>query len=179
MREQKKQEDEEAKEEGGSADDEVREPGGERTGWKRARRGQQGVLGVSVGGPGDAADEAVDQEHPAEGVPRAPCSEERADGREEEVHDRERDTYEEGVLRGPLDVAVGDTQGHCRRNEDDCHTPERGDRSRHSETPLTQSDTWAGCIVSRTTPRSTTESVSRSSSSRRRAPNASSVRAAS
>ena len=108
------------------------------------------------------------EEEPADRVLGTLERQQRADGEE-----RHRDREQIGRVERPR---AQQPAAHQRR-----HGQRHGDP--HQPAPhrslLSQTETWAGWTVSRTTPRRSADSVSRSSSSRSRAPNASSVQTAS
>ena len=138
------------------------------------------VGGVGVQEAGHRQRDADCAEQPADGVTRVAGDDHRADrGVTDEADGVEDVEQVEPILRGPVgrrgDPADRDSahDGRQRRGE-----PSQA-ACRHRCTSRSHSATWAGCIVSCATTRRSAATASRSSSSRRRAPKASSVRVAS
>ena len=120
---------------------------------------------------GEGAEQDDRLEDPADRVARLPARHERADDREADEAEHEQPLE----LLLALDGVVAGEQGERHPQPEQ---PPREPRRRHRGL-LSHSDTCAGWTVSRTTPRRSVPSASRSISSRSRPPNASSVCAAS
>ncbi len=157
-------------------------PGGELVAGQAVRGAHEAVRGVGVEQAGGRQHDADAAEQPADGVARVARDDQRADRRVADEGEAEENVEQiEPILgRQPL-LGREDLERHGdgaeqrrERGGEPGQAPrrQRGASGNHSET-------CAGCIVSRATARRSAPTASRSSSSRRREPNASSVSAAS
>ena len=147
-------------------------------------RDEEGIVGVLVREIAQPHHYAHEAEDPADRIARDPRHHEGSDGAERERAEHEGQPAEsaqpEGVSRRRLAGSQRQQdEGRQRGSDADRPHEQRRPPSAHQSVPRSHSDTWAGWSVSRTTEFSSALSVPRSTWSRSRAENASSVRWAS
>ena len=150
---------------------------------QRIGRNEEHLFRVLIAEVGHAQGDSGQAEDPADRVLRHARRDHRADGRERQRGDHERQAAP-AVERRPVGrgVLAGSDHEQDERADGEHHadTPDQsGQSARRHRVAFSQSETCAGCIVSATTARSSPLRLSSSTSSRRRAPKRSSVRAAS